>query len=302
MAKNVRHFITLDDWSRDEITGILDLATTQKQDPSSYRDSEHLKGRVLGVFFEKPSLRTRLGFEVAIFNLGGQLIYIGPETLQIGKREAVKDFAQVSARFLDALVLRTLKHETILEVAENVDVPVINGLSDQSHPCQAVADLLTIREKVGRVEGAKVAYVGDANNVCRSLACALVKCGGSITIASPEGYRLPESFVASLNAGDALKEVADPAEAVDGADAIYTDVWTSMGQEDEAEERNVVFRPYQVNQDLVSKAPEAVIMHCLPAHRGQEITDEVIDGKQSVVYDQAENRLHMQRALLCKLI
>jgi ornithine carbamoyltransferase len=187
-------------------------------------------------------------------------------------------------------------------VADNVDVPVINGLSDQSHPCQAVADLLTIREKVGRVEGAKVAYVGDANNVCRSLACALVKCGGSITIASPEGYRLPESFVGALETGDALKEVADPAEAVEGADAIYTDVWTSMGQEHEAAERNIVFKPYQVNQELLNKSPKAVVMHCLPAHRGQEITDEVLDGPQSVVYDQAENRLHMQRALLCKLI
>ncbi len=301
MGAHVRHFISLENWSEDELIELLDLAERQKQDPSTYRGAAPLAGKVIGLFFEKPSLRTKLGFEVAVFQLGGQVIYIGPGSLKLGKRESVKDFAKVSARFLDAMVLRTLRHETILEVVEHVDVPVINGLSDKAHPCQAIADLLTMREKKGRLEGIKVAYVGDANNVCRSLACAVTKCGGQIVIAAPEGYRLEPSYVRSLGAGGNLKEVSDPVEAVEGADVIYTDVWTSMGQEEEAEKRTRVFQPYRVNQALVERAPKAIVMHCLPAHRGFEITDEVIDGPQSVVYDQAENRLHFQRALLCKL-
>jgi ornithine carbamoyltransferase len=293
-----RDFISFENVGGAEILSLLDLATRQKVDPSSYRFARILQGKVIGIMFEKASLRTRLSFETAVYQLGGQCIYMGPECGRIGERESIKDLAKVSARYLDAFVLRTYKHETIVEMAKHAPKPVINGLSDGHHPCQALGDLLTIREKVGRLEGVKVAFIGDCNNVCRSLAQSLPKVGAQLSVACPHGYGFTPAFVKS----HALTLVNDPAEAVQNADVVYTDVWASMGQENEAAKRRAIFSPYQINAELLSKIPKAIVMHCLPAHRGDEITDQVMDGSQSVVYDQAENRLHAQRALLTQLI
>ena len=302
MARRYRDFITLDAFPTEEISDLLDLAMSQKADDGTYRYSRFLVGKVVGLFFEKPSLRTRLSFEVAIYQLGGQCLYMGPESGALGSREAIKDQAKVVARYLNAVVLRTKRHETILEFARHSEKPVINGLSDEFHPCQALGDLLTIREKVGRLTGVKIAYIGDANNVCRSLAQAVSKCGMTLAIASPEKHMLPESFMKTLDPGGSVFQTTEPAKAVQDAEVIYTDVWVSMGQESEAEERKKVFQPYQVNAELLEKAPKAIVMHCLPAHRGDEITDQAIDSPRSVVYDQAENRLHVQRALLFRLL
>ena len=302
MARKYRDFITLESFSLEELTEFLELAARQKADPGTYKYSKNLTGKVVGLFFEKPSLRTRLSFEVAVYQLGGQVTFQGPEAGPLGKRESIKDLAKVTARYLDAIVLRTLKHETILEMARYAEKPVLNGLSDEFHPCQALGDLLTIREKIGRLAGVKIAYVGDANNVCRSLAHGAVKCGATLTVASPEKHGLGEAFLKALGPGCGVVNEVDPAKAVEHADVIYTDVWTSMGQEEQAEERRKIFKPYQVTLDLMEKAPKALVMHCLPAHRGEEITDQALDSQRSVVFDQAENRLHVQRALLCLLL
>jgi len=303
MARKYRDFISLEPFSLEELMEILELAANQKADPGTYKYIRALTGKVVGLLFEKPSMRTRLSFEVAVSQLGGQTIFMGPDSGVLSGREAIKDVAKVCARYLDAMVLRTRRHETILEMARYAEKPVINGLSDDSHPCQALGDLLTIREKVGRLTGVKVAYIGDANNVCKSLAHGLSKCGARLMVASPEKYGLAESFLKSLGPNNGgVAQMLDPKEAVDNADVIYTDVWTSMGQEAEAEERKRIFQPYQVNQELLDCAPKAIVMHCLPAHRGDEITDQVVDSPRSVVYDQAENRLHAQRALLSILL
>jgi ornithine carbamoyltransferase len=293
-----KDLVSLESVSGPELTALLDLAAKQKADPNTYRNSRPYAGRVVGLFFEKASLRTRLSFETATFQLGGNCIYVGPEAGRIGERESIKDLAKVASRYLDVFVLRTYKHETIVEVARHSNKPVINGLSDLHHPCQALGDLLTIREKCGRIEGVKVAYVGDCNNVCRSLAHALPKLGARLSIASPHGYSFTPAFLKS--SGVAFSE--DPVETVKDADVIYTDVWTSMGQENEAAKRRTIFQPYQINAELLARAPKSIVMHCLPAHRGDEITDAAIDGPQSVVYDQAENRLHAQRALLSNIL
>ncbi len=293
----MRDFISFDNVSSAEIVALLDLAARQKADPSVYRSAQCLAGKVVGVFFEKASLRTRLSFETAVSQLGGHSIYMGPETGRIGERESIKDLAKVSARYLDVFVLRTYKHETVVEMARHANRPVINGLSDLHHPCQALGDILTIREKLGRLEGVHVAFVGDCNNVCRSLAQSLPKVGARLSVACPHGFGFTPAFVKSSG----LTLTNDPVEAIQGADIVYTDVWASMGQENEAAKRRAIFQPYQINSELLARAPKALIMHCLPAHRGDEITDAVIDGPQSVVYDQAENRLHVQRALLATL-
>jgi len=294
----MRDFIAFDNVSSAEMMGLLDLAARQKADPNTYRHSKIAAGKVVGIFFEKSSLRTRLSFETAVYQLGGQCIYFGPESGRIGERESIKDLAKVSSRYLDAFVLRTYKHETITDMAKYADKPVINGLSDTHHPCQALGDVLTMREKLGRLEGIKVAFIGDSNNVCRSLAQALPKVGAKLAVASPHGYTFSAAFVKSAG----LQACTDPAEAVQDADVIYTDVWASMGQEHEVAKRRSIFQPYQINAELLAISPKAIVMHCLPAHRGDEITDGVIDGPQSVVYDQAENRLHVQRALLATLM
>jgi len=297
-VSKLKDLISLEGLSGEEITRILDLAVRQKADPNTYRHSKMLNGRVVGLFFEKASLRTRLSFETAVTQLGGQPLYMGPEAGRIGERESIKDLAKVSSRYLDAFILRTYKHETIVEMAKHSNKPVINGLSDTHHPCQALGDLMTIREKLGRFEGVKLAYVGDCNNVCRSLALSAPKLGIRMTAAAPQGYCFTAAFVKSSG----INQVTDPLEAVKNADVVYTDVWTSMGQENEAAKRRQIFQPYQVNAELMAHAPKAIVLHCLPAHRGDEITDAVIDGPQSVVYDEAENRLHVQRALLSILL
>jgi ornithine carbamoyltransferase len=291
-------FITFDGMTGPDILAILDLASQQKASPEIFRHAPIMKNLVAGLFFEKASLRTRLSFETAVYQLGGQCIYMGPECGRIGEREAIKDLAKVSARYMDVLILRTYKHETIVEMARHSNKPVINGLSDGHHPCQALGDLLTIREKLGRLAGVKVAFVGDCNNVCRSLAQALSRVGGALNVASPRGYGFTDAFAKSTG----LTMFTDPLEAVRDADVVYTDVWASMGQENEAAKRRAIFQPYQVNPELLGHAPKAIVMHCLPAHRGDEITDAAVDGPQSVVYDQAENRLHAQRALVCSLL
>jgi ornithine carbamoyltransferase len=293
-----KDFVTLDSYAKEEVLGLIDLAARQKADPNTYRHSKMLAGRIVGLFFEKASLRTRLSFETAVAQLGGQSIYMGPECGRIGERESIKDLAKVSSRYLDAFVLRTYKHETVVEMAKHSNKPVINGLTDTHHPCQALGDLLTIREKLGRLDDIKLAFVGDCNNVCRSLALSIPKLGGQMSIAAPHGYTFSSAFVKS--AGVSLFN--DPVDAVKGADVVYTDVWASMGQENEAAKRRSIFQPYQINPELLAHAPKAIVLHCLPAHRGDEITDTVIDGPQSVVYDQAENRLHVQRALFSILL
>jgi ornithine carbamoyltransferase len=267
-----------------------------------------LKGKSLAIMFEKPSLRTRVSFELAMRQLGGETIYLSPAEVGLGGRESVPDVARVLSRYVDAIAARTFAHSNLEVLAKYATVPVINALSDDEHPCQAAADLLTIYEKKGRFAGLSLAFVGDGNNVAASLAQGSAMVGMNFTIASPDGYGLLAPFlgqaerVASLT-GASIRVVAAPEEAVRGADVVYTDVWTSMGQEDQHLERLRAFAGYQVNQRLLSlAAPDAIFMHDLPAHRGEETVDEVIDGPQSVVLDQAENRLHAQRAILALLM
>jgi ornithine carbamoyltransferase len=298
VSLKLKDMLSLDQVSAEEILKILNLAIVQKADPNTYRQKKILSGRGVGLFFEKASLRTRLSFETAITQLGGQPLYMGPDAGRIGERESIKDLAKVSSRYLDAFILRTYKHETLVEMAKHSSKPVINGLSDTHHPCQALGDLLTIREKFGKFSGLKLTYVGDCNNVCRSLALSAPKLGIRMTVSSPQGYNFPSTFTKTSG----IQVTDDPMEAVKNADIVYTDVWTSMGQESESAKRRQIFQPYQINSELLNHAPNAIVLHCLPAHRGDEITDDVIDGPKSVVYDQAENRLHAQRALLSILL
>jgi ornithine carbamoyltransferase len=260
------------------------------------------------MIFQKPSLRTRVSFEMAMRHLGGHAIYLSPDEVQLGKRESVADVARVLSRYVDAIMARVFAHKDLEELARYSRVPVINGLSDYSHPCQAVGDIFTIWEKRGTIKGLKLAFVGDGNNVCNSLLFITSKLGMDMAVASPKGYEprpevVRKAMEFASRSGSRITITNDPAEAVKDADVIYTDVWTSMGQEAEAEERAKVFPPYQVNSALVAKAkPEVMVMHCLPAHRGQEITDEVADGPNSVIFDQAENRLHAQKGILAYLL
>jgi ornithine carbamoyltransferase len=294
----LRDFITLETLDAAEITSLLDLASKQKADPNTYRANPPMYGKVAGLFFEKASLRTRMSFETAVFQLGGHCTFFGPDCGRIGERESIKDLAKVSARYVDVIILRTYKQETITEMARWSSKPVINGLSDSHHPCQALGDVLTIREKLGKLDGVKVAYIGDSNNVARSLANALPKLGAKLVVASPPGYTFTSAFAKSAG----FEMTDDPFEAAKGADALYTDVWASMGQEHEVAKRRSIFQKYCINEELLAKCPKAIVMHCLPAHRGDEISDGVMDGPNAVVYDQAENRLHAQRALLTQLL
>ena len=277
-------------------------ATRLKRDPIP--PDAPLRGRSLAMIFEKPSLRTRLSFEMAMVQLGGHAAYMSPAEVGLGRRESVADVARVTSRYVDGIVLRTFAHETTEEFARSSSVPVINGLSDLSHPCQGLADVFTIREKKGTDRNVVVAYVGDGNNVCHSLMLGVALSGQTLRVATPPGYEPQERF-RSRTAEIARQTRAsvevgrDPAEAVRGADVVYTDVWTSMGQEQEYERRRRAFQGYQVNPQLLRLAKrDAIVMHDLPAHRGEEITDDVIDGPQSAVFDQAENRLHAQKALV----
>ncbi|HIP96161.1 MAG TPA: ornithine carbamoyltransferase, partial [Anaerolineae bacterium] len=297
------------DLSSDEIWAILDKARALKDERQKTGENEPLlQGKTLGMVFQKPSLRTRVSFDMAMIQLGGQALYLSPNEIQLGKRESVADVARVLSRYVDAIMARVFAHRDVEELAAYSRVPVINGLSDFNHPCQGMADLLTIYERYDKLTGLKLAYVGDGNNVAHSLLLGASKTGMHITVATPTGYephpavvRLARTFAAE--SGSEVIITNDPRRAVRDADVIYTDVWTSMGQEAEAEQRLKVFPPYQVNSELVAQArPEVIVMHCLPAHRGQEITDEVADGPHSVLFDQAENRMHAQKAILVSLL
>lgn len=304
----VKHLLSMQDLSPNEIEAILDKAEGLKEKLRKGEPHELLRGKTLGMIFEKPSLRTRVTFETGMTQLGGHAIYLAPADIQLGKRESVPDTARNLSRWVDAVMARLFKHDIIVELARHSSVPVINGLTDLHHPCQTLGDLLTIREHKGKFRGLKLAWVGDGNNVCNSLLLGCTLVGMNISAVCPHGYE-PDANVmtqAKKNAeksGAKLELLTDPKKAVAGADVIYTDIWVSMGQEKEAQQRMRAFKGYQVNAQLLKLAkPNVIVMHCLPAHRGQEITDEVIDGPRSVVLDQAENRMHAQKALLVSLL
>lgn len=304
-----RHLVSIGDLSPQDIQEIIALAREMKAEGPGGCRRPLLAGQSLALLFDKPSLRTRVSFEVAMRHLGGYALYLSPQEVGLGRREGVPDVARVLSRYVDGIVARTYEHRTVEQLAEYATVPVINGLSDLSHPCQALADLLTIHEKRGRWAGLRLAFIGDGgNNVAHSLLLAAAKVGLHMAIACPPGYGPREDYwaqgqEAAQNSGSRLQLCQAPEEAAAGADIVYTDVWTSMGQEAEYERRRALFRPYQVNRRLVAlAAPEALVMHDLPARRGEEITDEVLDGSQAVVLDQAENRLHAQKALLALLL
>ncbi len=297
-----RDFLRLWDFTSDEITGIIERALALKSGVDA--NLCPLIGKSLWLLFEKPSTRTRISFEVGIYQLGGQSIYMKPSEIQIGRGESTADTARVLSRYLDGIIIRTFEHSKLEEFAANSDIPVINGLSDLHHPCQVLADLMTIKEKKGVIEGTRIAYIGDGNNVANSLMEAAGRMGLSLSIACPEGYEPDAVILEQARAGNGeIIILRDPKEAAGRADVIYTDVWVSMGQEGSAETKRKKFSAYQVNASLLACAKkDVIVMHCLPAHRGEEITDDVIDGPQSVVFDQAENRLHSQKALLEMLI
>ncbi len=303
----MKHFLDVADYSPAEIQDILDLAIRLKKEYFAGGNPPIFKGKVLGMIFQKPSLRTRVSFDMAMRHCGGDALYLSPNEIGLGKRESIADVARVLSGYVQAIMARVFEHQHVVELARWSSVPVINGLSDFSHPCQAMADALTIIEKFGSMKGLNVVFVGDGNNVAVSLMHIAVMLGANFTIANPEGYDMPavaQETGAKLAAasGATIRYLRDPHEAVKGAQVIYTDTWTSMGQEEEAAKREAVFPPYQVNARLVSEADkDVIVMHCLPAHRGQELTDEVADGPHSVIFPQAHNRLHAQKAILARL-
>lgn len=306
MSRPVRHFLSIADLEAAELERLLDGATALKRAPIPA--DAPLRGRTLAMVFEKPSLRTRLSFEIAMTQLGGHASYLSPQEVGLGRRESVSDVARVVSRYVDAVVLRTFAHETTLEFAKYSSVPVINGLSELSHPCQGLADIFTIRERKGDLRKVTAAYVGDGNNVAHSLMLAAAKTGMSLRVASPTGFEPLEHYrdlaaAAAQQSGATITYTTDPRDAVAGADVVYTDVWTSMGQEQEHERRRRAFVGFQVNHELLAcAAPDAIVLHDLPAHRGEEITDDVLDGPQSAVFDQAENRMHVEKAVLRWLV
>ena len=295
-----RDVLTLRDLNRADLDEVLSLAATLKQERREGRLRSLLAGKKLALVFQKPSLRTRATFDVGMTELGGSTLFLGPDEVQLGARETPADCVRVLDRLVDILAVRTFAQDIVAEMAAYGSVPVINALSDLYHPCQVLADLLTLQERKGRIEGLKVTFVGDGNNVAHSWLLAAEKLPFRFTLACPEGFEPDrEIFDSAVAAGADAAVVHDPAEAVRGADCIYTDVWASMGQEGEAGDRKQAFAPFQVNRELVARAKDDVaVMHCLPAHRDEEITDEVIEGPHSVVFDQAENRLHAQKALM----
>ncbi len=295
-----KDFLDLGSHSRAQLEEILDLAARLKADLKQGIQPKHLAGKSLAMIFEKPSLRTRVTFEIGIVQLGGFPVYLTPNDIQLNQRESVADIARNLSRWVDQIMARTFAHTTLLELAENASVPVINGLSDLYHPCQVMADLLTLLEHRGRLDGQRVAFIGDANNMANSWINAARKFDFEFVLACPEGYEPQREIFDAARAQGAKVEVThDVNAAAAGADALYTDVWTSMGQEAESEKRKRDFHDFQINSALVARAkPDAIVMHCLPAHRGEEITSDVIDGPQAVVFDQAENRLHAQKGVM----
>ncbi len=303
-----RHYLDITEWSRQDFMELLDLAVFLKREWKSGGNRPVLSGKVLGMVFQKPSLRTRVSFEVGMKHLGGDALYLSPDEIGLGKRESIADVARVLSGYVQGIMARVFAHEHVLEMAKWATVPVINGLSDYNHPCQGLADIMTVYEHFGRVEGLKVAFIGDGNNVATSLLMASALLGANFSIATPPGYELKASTLVKARplaeeSHITIETFEDPVAAVAGADVVYTDTWTSMGQEAEAEERRKRFKKYQVNSQLLAKASKgAIVMHCLPAHRGEELTDEVADGPQSMIFPQAENRMHAQKAVLVELM
>jgi ornithine carbamoyltransferase len=303
-----RDFLRVNDWEAEELLLVLDLADRLKARQRERVPHRHLEGRTLGMIFQKPSTRTRVSFEVGIAQLGGVGLYLAASDLQLGRGETIRDTAHVLSRYLDGIMIRTFRQADVDELAEHADVPVLNGLTDDFHPCQALADVMTIRERLGTFDGVRVAYLGDGNNVCHSLMVACGKLGLHFVAATPEGYEPSAEVVAWARAaaeaaGGSVELVRDPREAATGADVLYTDVWTSMGQEEERERRLADLAGYGIDEEAVALAGErAVVLHCLPAHYGEEIAESVLYGPRSAVWDQAENRLHAQKALMALVI
>jgi ornithine carbamoyltransferase len=303
-----RDFIALSDIPTEELWRLLQLARDLKAEWQAGGNRPLLKGKALGMIFQKPSLRTRVSFEMGMLHLGGNALYLSPNEIGLGGRESVADVARVLSGYVQGIMARVFSHDHVVQLARYSRVPVINGLSDYNHPCQAFSDFFTIWEKLGRLEGVKLAFVGDGNNVATSLLLGGAKLGMDVRIGTPPGYELKDKVVSlarqlAKQSGATVTTTNDPVAAVAGADVIYTDVWASMGQEAEKAQRAATFPPYQVNSRLLAAAGSgAIVMHCLPAHRGDEITDEVADGPQSALFDQAENRMHAQKALLADLL
>jgi len=305
----MKHLVCLSDWSAEEVKETLKMAEKLKYERKNGIMHNHmLKGKTLGLIFSKSSTRTRVSFEVAMYQLGGYSMFLSANDIQLGRGETVSDTARTLSRYIDGIMIRTYKQSDVEELAAYGTIPIINGLTDSQHPCQILADLQTVKEYKGKLSGLKLAYVGDGNNVANSLLIGCAKVGMDISVATPEGYECDEKSVeiakkAALESGSVVNTGYDPYEAVKDADVVYTDTWVSMGMESEKEKRVKTFMPYQVNNELMSKAkPDAIFMHCLPAYRGYEVTADVIDGPQSVVFDEAENRLHAQKAVLVKLM
>ncbi len=302
----MRHLLSLASWPREDVLGLLRLAAAVKREPARYATA--LAGKTLAMIFQKPSLRTRVSFQTGIYQLGGQGIYLGPTDIQLHRGETISDTAQVLARYVDGIMARVFAHSDVVDLGLHSSVPVINGLSDHNHPCQVLADLETIEERLGSLPGKRLAYIGDGNNMAHSLLLGCAAVGMSVSVGHPAGYGPDAGIVARAEAlaaphGAEIRVTEDPATAVSGADVVYTDVWASMGQEGEQAERLARFAGFQVDDALMSKANEgAIFMHCLPAHRGEEVAASVIDGPQSVVFDQAENRLHAQKAIMVQLM
>lgn len=304
----MKDFIDIVDLDAGQVQELLDLAVTLKKEHFSGGNKPLFKGKTLAMIFQKPSLRTRVSFDMAMRHMGGDALYLSPAEIGLGKREAIGDIAQVLSGYVDVLMARVFDHAHVVELAKYADVPVINGLSDLSHPCQAMADAMTIQEKFGSLKGLTVSFIGDGNNVAVSLMQISLMLGANFRIAAPEGYKLPEMVVkqaAELSSkfGGQFEQVGEPQLGVKNAHVVYTDTWTSMGQEDETAIREKIFAPYQVNDELIKYAnQDCIVMHCLPAHRNHELTDAVADGPHSVIFQQAHNRLHAQKAVLARLL
>lgn len=304
----MKDFLAIADYSPEELQSLLDLAVELKKEWSEKGNPPLFKNKVLAMIFQKPSLRTRVSFDMAMRHMGGDALYLSPAEIGLGKRESIADVARVVSGYVDVIMARVFDHQHVLELAKWADIPVVNGLSDYNHPCQAAADALTIQENLGNLKGLNVTYIGDGNNVSVSLMHICAKLGANFTIANPEGYGMDQDAVAlgekfAQESGSTIRQLTDPVEAVQCTQAIYTDTWVSMGQDEEGAKRKEVFPPYQVNQKLLEEAEKgAIVLHCLPAHRGEEITDEVADGPNSRLFPQAHNRLHAQKAILVRLL
>ncbi|HZK26961.1 MAG TPA: ornithine carbamoyltransferase [Thermoclostridium sp.] len=305
----MKHLLCLNDWTSDEILATLDLADKLKyENKNRISHDHHLKRKTLGMIFSKSSTRTRVSFEVGMHQLGGYALFLSASDIQIGRGETIHDTAKTLSRYLDGIMIRTFKQEDVADLALYGNIPIINGLTDELHPCQTLADLMTIREKKGSLKGLKVCYIGDGNNITHSLLIGCAKTQSNISIATPKEYLCMKKYIdmamdISNKTGSKIEILTDPKQAIKDADVVYTDTWASMGMEDEKEQRAIAFAPYQVNKSLFSLAkPDALFMHCLPAYRGYEVSEDIIDGPNSVVFDEAENRLHAQKAVMVKLL